>query len=140
MWKVDAEGRLDIRMPWELYERLRWEECSVLHESVEQLVVNFEKQLLNHTSAEWFEAYVSLKVYIFTLCYFLIPSHFSVQHRYDEIINWYKDLAENNPSIVKFVSSIGASVEGRNQPVVHITDVWGIKDKVYFQCQIHAST
>ena len=61
VWKVDAEGRLDIRMAWELYERLGWEECSVLHESVEELVMTFEKQLLNQTKpeAEWFEEYVS---------------------------------------------------------------------------------
>ena len=65
VWKVDAESRLDIRMSWELYEKLGWEECSVLHESVEQLVVNFEKQLLNQTNAEWFEAYVSLEVYVY---------------------------------------------------------------------------
>ena len=61
MWKVDAEGRLDIRMSWELYERLGWEECSVLHESVEELVLNFEKQLFNKSragAADWFEEYV----------------------------------------------------------------------------------
>ena len=56
--KVDAEGRLDIRMSRLLYERLGWEECSVLHESVEELVFNFEKQLFNKTDAEWFEEYV----------------------------------------------------------------------------------
>ena len=55
---MDAEGRLDIRMSRLLYERLGWEECSVLHESVEELVLNFEKQLLNKTNAEWFEEYV----------------------------------------------------------------------------------
>ena len=60
VWKVGADGGLDIRMSWELYERLGWEECSVLHESVEELVVNFEKQLHIQTDAEWFEAYVSL--------------------------------------------------------------------------------
>ena len=62
VWKVDAEGRLDIRMSRLLYERLGWEECSVLHESVEELVLNFEKQLLsfNKTDAEWFEEYVSI--------------------------------------------------------------------------------
>ena len=61
VWKVDAEGRLDIRMSRQLYESLGWEECSVLHESVEELVLNFEKQLLsfNKTDAEWFEEYVS---------------------------------------------------------------------------------
>ena len=61
------------------------------------------------------------------------------QHRYDEIVEWYADLAANNPDVIKFVPSIGKSVEGRDQPAVHITDGWQEKDKVYFQCQIHAS-
>ena len=63
VWKVDAEGRLDIRMSRQLYESLGWEECSVLHESVEELVLNFEKQLLNQSradAADWFEEYVSI--------------------------------------------------------------------------------
>ena len=64
VWSVDAEGRLDIRMSRQLYESLGWEECSVLHESVEKLVVKFEKQLLNQSGrtdqADWFEEYVSL--------------------------------------------------------------------------------
>ena len=62
VWKVDGEGRLDIRMSWELYERLGWEECTVLHESVEELVMTFEKQLFNQSKpeAEWFEEYVSI--------------------------------------------------------------------------------
>ena len=61
VWKVDAERRLDIRMSRLLYERLGWEECSVLHESVEELVLNFEKQLFNQSrvdAADWFEEYV----------------------------------------------------------------------------------
>ena len=62
VWRVDEEGRLDIRMSRQLYERLGWEECSVLHESVEQLVVDFEEQLLNQSraDADWFEEYVSV--------------------------------------------------------------------------------
>ena len=58
VWKADG-ARLDIRTSRKLFERLGWEECSVLHESVEELVVNFEKQLLNRSEAEWFEEYVS---------------------------------------------------------------------------------
>ena len=62
IWKVDPDsGRLDIRMSRLLYERLGWEECSVLHESVEELVLKFEKQLLNQSrvgAADWFEEYV----------------------------------------------------------------------------------
>ena len=60
MWKMDSEGGLDIRMPRQLYEKLGMEECSVLHESVEELVANFEKDLMvNKTDADWFEEYVS---------------------------------------------------------------------------------
>ena len=62
VWKVDAERRVDIRMSWKLYESLGWKECSVLHDSVEELVANFEKQMLNKTDADWFEEYVSTKV------------------------------------------------------------------------------
>ena len=63
VWKADADGRrLDIRMSKKLYDSLGWEECSVLHESVEELVVKVEKQLLNQSRVEqahWFKKYVS---------------------------------------------------------------------------------
>ena len=58
VWKVDG-AQLDIRLSEELFERLGWEECNVLHESVEELVVDFEKKLLNQSQADWFEEYVS---------------------------------------------------------------------------------
>lgn len=62
------------------------------------------------------------------------------QHEYEEIVNWYKDLASQNPNIVKYVESIGKSVEGRDQPAVHITSSSSTNVKrIYFQCQIHAS-
>ena len=62
------------------------------------------------------------------------------QHRYDAIVEWWSKLAEDNPDLVKYEESIGKSLEGRDQPAVHITasmepDV----KKIYFQCQIHAS-
>lgn len=63
VWKVDAEGRLDVRIARKLYESLGWEECRVLHESVEELVAKVEKQLLNQSriqQADWFEEYVSI--------------------------------------------------------------------------------
>lgn len=62
-----------------------------------------------------------------------------VQHRYADIVNWYENLASNNPTIVKYVASIGKSVESRDQPAVHITGASGSVNKIYFQCQIHAS-
>ena len=62
-----------------------------------------------------------------------------LQHRYDEIVKWYKDLADNNQNIVKFVASIGESLEKRAQPAIHITAAENPGKKIYFQCQIHAS-
>ena len=62
------------------------------------------------------------------------------QHEYEDIVKWYDDLAKQYPTILTYVESIGKSVEGRDQPAVHIT---GSKDpnrmRIYFQCQIHAS-
>ena len=62
------------------------------------------------------------------------------QHKYDEIVKWYQDLADNNKYVVTYVPSIGKSVEGRDQPAVHITTNSDADMKIYFQCQIHAST
>lgn len=67
--------------------------------------------------------------------------HFLSQHRYDQIVEWWRKLADDNLDLVKFVESIGKSVEGRDQPAVHITaSVEPDVKKIYFQCQIHAST
>lgn len=64
----------------------------------------------------------------------------NLQHRYDEIINWYKELADKHPDIVKKIEIIGKSYEGREQPAVHITlNEDPESPKIYFQCQIHAS-
>ncbi len=52
-------------------------------------------------------------------------------------MNWYKELESNYKDIVKYVASIGKSVEGRDLPAVHIGT--GAM-QIYFQCQIHAST
>ena len=62
-----------------------------------------------------------------------------MQHRYDDIVTWYQDLVGKYPELVKFVSSIGKSYEGRDQPAVHITAADAEATKIYFQCQIHAS-
>lgn len=60
-------------------------------------------------------------------------------HTYEEIVAWYKELAQKHADLVKYVPSIGASVEGREQPAVHITSGKTKSPlKVYFQCQIHA--
>ena len=61
-----------------------------------------------------------------------------MQHRYADIVKWYEDLANSNPSIVKYVTSIGKSVQGRDLPAVHIAGASGDGRKIYLQCQIHA--
>ena len=60
------------------------------------------------------------------------------QHRYVEIVNWWRELAGANPDLIKF-ETIGKSLEGRDQPAVHITVNPDLKKALYFQCQIHAS-
>lgn len=64
----------------------------------------------------------------------------SMQHHYDAIVQWWNNLATDNPDLVSYIPSIGKSFQGRDQPAVHMTantepDV----KKIYFQCQIHAS-
>ena len=54
-------------------------------------------------------------------------------------MNWYEELSKEFPEIVKFVPSVGKSVEGRDMPPVHITASSADALKIYFQCQIHAS-
>ena len=46
---------------------------------------------------------------------------YCIQHTYEEIIEWYKGVANQFSEIVKYDTSIGLSYEGRNQPAVRIT-------------------
>ena len=49
-------------------------------------------------------------------------------------------MTEANPNLTVFVT-IGESLEGRDQPAIHISPQVGTDAKrIYFQCQIHAST
>jgi murein tripeptide amidase MpaA len=48
-------------------------------------------------------------------------------------------MATKYHELAKFVESIGKSVEGRDQPAFHITAAKDDVNKIYFQCQIHAS-
>ena len=48
-------------------------------------------------------------------------------------------MAERNPGLVRFNSSIGAKTQnGFDQPAVHITAAGNSGCRVFFQCQIHA--
>ena len=55
-----------------------------------------------------------------------------LKHEYPDIVNWYDELSQNFPEIVKFVPSIGKSVEGRDMPAVHITASSTNVLKIYF--------
>ena len=60
------------------------------------------------------------------------------QHTYDEIVQWYQELAYAY-DFVSYIPSIGKSIEGRDQPAVRIAALDDIeKFQIYFQCQIHA--
>ena len=54
---------------------------------------------------------------------------------------WYEEMSGAFPQLTKFVPSIGKSLEGRDMPALHITATGGGEEvnKIYFQCQIHAS-
>ncbi len=54
-------------------------------------------------------------------------------------MEWYKKLADDNEDLVTYIDSIGKSVEGRDQPAIHIAANTNSKFQIYFQCQIHAS-
>ena len=74
---------------------------------------------------------------------FIFPEYKALlymQHRYKDIVEWYQKLASDYSDIVKYVDSIGRSIEGRDMPAVHFTKNTAPKYTVYFQCQIHAST
>jgi len=120
LWKVHSHS-IEFRATPLLqmkYEKML-SRCTVLVDDVEILVRSWEKDMVDQSlkEAEWFEAY----------------------HTYEELVNWYSDLASQYPNIVTFIPSIGKSYEGRNQPAVRITGLRGSnKPSIYFQCQIHA--
>ncbi|CAI8026890.1 Mast cell carboxypeptidase A [Geodia barretti] len=121
LWGVDEEKRLHIRLGNQLWSELQstLPECSVVIENVEEYVSKAEKKPFDKSNPEpsWFEAY----------------------HPYDDIVAWYQTLGKNYSGLVKYVESIGMSVEGRNIPAVHITNILADPiNTVYFQCQLHA--
>lgn len=63
-----------------------------------------------------------------------------LQHEYGDIVNWYMSQSRTYPDITGYVESIGKSVENRDMPALHISSrPMGTLNKIYFQCQIHAS-
>ena len=68
-----------------------------------------------------------------------------MQHNLSSIYHWYRLLANQYPSRVRVVESIGTTQQGRDIMAVHISD-WTNggstatkRPKVYLQCLMHAS-
>lgn len=73
------------------------EQCTIVVDDVEQLVLAAEKDLnTSHSNAaEWFDEY----------------------HTYEEIIGWYEDIASDYERITKYVPRVGLSYGGLDMPV-----------------------
>jgi hypothetical protein len=66
------------------------------------------------------------------------PVWFSNYRSYADIVNWYRNFAAQNPTIVR-MASIGTSNNGNDQPVIVLTENTGArKPAFYIQCLIHA--
>ena len=141
VWRIAGDGMADIRLDKDMLQSASFIDakavCTKIAD-VEVLVQRSENATFPYKQAEWFEEYVSLFFYIYNVHNFSY-----VQHRYDEIVAWYKNKCENeHPEICVYIDSIGKSFEGRDQPSILIGSN-SIPDKptvkIYFQCQIHAS-
>ncbi|XP_019851169.1 PREDICTED: carboxypeptidase B-like isoform X2 [Amphimedon queenslandica] len=120
VWRVTPDGLADIRINKNLIQGtdIILKQCTTIAD-VEELVQQFENmtasvRLHGQAQQEWHEEY----------------------HRYDEIYDWYKELAEQCGERCQFNSSIGGSLEGRVMPAFHVGSP--AVGKIYFQCQIHA--
>ncbi|KXN66061.1 peptidase M14, carboxypeptidase A, partial [Conidiobolus coronatus NRRL 28638] len=64
---------------------------------------------------------------------------FAAYHTYDEIKAWYTQHAKDNQGVVKFVPSIGKTLQGNDIFAVHLTNPNGAaKKKIWFESLIHA--
>ncbi|KXN65435.1 hypothetical protein CONCODRAFT_12973 [Conidiobolus coronatus NRRL 28638] len=90
---------------------------NVLVEDVQKTINDASELEFSAKSEDWFNAY----------------------HTYEEIKTWYCQHAQNNVGIVKFVPSIGKTIEGNDIFAVHLTNPNGVaKKKIWFQSLIHA--
>ena len=90
----------------------------------------------NPTGLSWFKKYVSeSSSHKCTISH----HYFSIQHGYEQILGWYRSLSEHS-DLVRYVSSIGTTGEGKDLAAVHITASTNpARHRIYLQCLIHAS-
>jgi len=104
--------------------------CSVRVADVEAHVSKWEKEWEDETVAQNAKQMVNTSTFD--------PVWFSNYRNYADIVTWYRNFAASNPTIVR-VQSIGTSQQGRDQPVVILTENTGArKPAFYIQCLIHA--
>jgi len=93
--------------------------CEFLY-NLEDAMKSFEDELVTSRQQEdWFSAY----------------------HTYEEILQWYKDLNSDYPSLTTYVDNIGNTSEQRKIPAFHVTAPekdGDKKRKIWIQCQLHA--
>lgn len=121
VWRHTIDNVVDIRIPANFLQAEGQKLnsiCSVIHEDVEALIKEFEvvSETARTEKEEWFEAY----------------------HTYEEIKEWYQDLASSS-NLVQFYPSVGKSEEGRDIFAITLTgNKGGNKLNFFMQCQIHA--
>ena len=116
VWKVALDGTVDLRLSREMYENRNLVGCKIV-DNVEHFVQRAENLMDWNTDTNWFEQY----------------------HSYDSIMQWYEQLAIDNPGLVR-IRTAGMSVEQRVQPAIHISGdaVLPPRFKIFLLCQIRA--
>ena len=130
VWSADASG-MEVFMPHNNFDALHIKEYTVLKKDLQELIsvesTRLDRRKRMKTPApieptdEWFESF------------------FMDYSPYDKVKEWYKKLSEQFPELVRFVPSIGKSIEGRDIFAIHLTSpVKGTKKQFYFESLIHA--
>jgi murein tripeptide amidase MpaA len=131
IWGTSELGTIDIRVKDDLEMKGVMtafnSECEVTVSDVEALVQGWE--------TEWESAIANQSSTDRNL---LQDNWFTNYRSYSELVNWYRNFATANPSLVTWIPSIGRSFEGRDMPAIIMTSAPANAPNVYMQCLIHA--
>lgn len=133
IWGSSAPGTVDIRAKDAMAQKGLMAHfngsCHVAVDDVEATVQQWEKtwelQTANQTLATGRHLLQD-------------PNWFTNYRSYADITNWYRTFATANPTLVRYIPSIGRSSQGRDMPAVVITGATGSVPRIYMQCLIHA--
>jgi hypothetical protein len=128
VWGSSQLGTIDIRVA-DMYEekgvRAHLDDCVVAVEDVEALVSTWENE-------------VNAAAGNSTGRHLLQTDWFSNYRSYAELVTWYQNFATANPSIIRWIPSIGSSFEGRAMPAIVVSNAAANAPSIYMQCLIHA--